>query len=113
MKNEENITALQAWCSSLLVPLFLKIYWNGEDAKRDRWQVAVKIPHQPQTSLRTLSGNNLDEVCAELLPKAQAVYEQGKAKFESRYKKDCKDHNRNVRRDFSEIEAMHRTAGDY
>lgn len=113
MKNEENITALQAWCNSLPVPLFFKIYWNGDDAKRERWQVAIKIPHQPQTSLRTLSGSNLDEVCAQLLPKAQAAYEQGKVKFESRYKEDCKHHKRQVRRDFAEIENMHKSAGDF
>lgn len=106
----ENLHTLNAWCKStgLLYP------WVSFYSDRDEWAVRIIAPARGQgRPLRTCYGADLEAVCAEILPKAQQIFEQQKhalkREAEAAARRNKQDHRRVTR----EIEAMHHSADDY
>ena len=105
-----NLHALNDWCKStgLLYP------WVSFYSDRAEWAVrvvfAVRGQHRP---LRTVHGTDLEAVCAEILPKAQKIFEQERPALEREATAAAKRNKLDHRRITREIEAMHHTADDY
>jgi hypothetical protein len=111
--SEPNLDALNDWVRKLPVEAFLVIRFYS--AQKDRWTVRFctaangGIAHP----LRTKSGQILEDVCAELLPLAKAVWEQQKTSQIAQHKIWEKAQRYNYRRETREIEAMHNTVEDF
>lgn len=105
-----NLKTLNDWCNSTKV---LHLWVNFQNRSGD-WSVRVLTNALGKAHpIRTCTGEDLEAVCAELLPKAQEQFEQRKASImrdDATWKKrQAYNHHREMR----EIEAMHRCAGDF
>ena len=107
----ENLEALNAWALGTGI-LHVTVRWNGN--QDERWAVRVCTNAWGMTHpIRTRHGNDLEAVCAELLPLAVATYEQQKNALLKRDAEHKKRHRYDHHRETAEIEAMHHTAGDF
>ena len=98
MTNHANLHALNDWCKStgLLYP------WVSFYSDRSEWAVRIVAPARGQgRPLRTCHGADLEAVCAEILPKAQQIFEQQKHAIEREArearKRDSAAHRRDMR----------------
>lgn len=106
----ENLHALNDWCkeTGLLYP------WVWFYSAEARWAVSVVAPARGQQHpLRTMHGADLEAVCAEMLPKAQELFQQQKPSLERAAKEAEKRNKASCRRITRDIEAMHHSADDF
>jgi len=109
--NNPHLTELTNWCKSTgFLHVALSFYPNEEN----RWALRVcRHDRGMSAPIRTRHGADLEIVAAEVLPLAQESFQQQKNAIErdmKEYNKRQRNEHRNITRD---IEAMHRTAGDY
>jgi hypothetical protein len=108
--NHTHLHALNDWCkgTGLLYP-WVRFY--SDEAK---WAVSVVSPARGQQHpLRTMHGTDLEAVCAEILPKAQELFQQQKTSLERAAKEAEKRNKSSYRRITRDIEAMHHSASDF
>ena len=113
---EKNLDALNAWVKSLPVEAFIKVsYYGDHGPNSNKWAVRFCTAGNGGIShpLRTRYGDVLEDVCAELLPLAQKVWEEQKNSLIAKHQRYEKDRGRKIREETREIEAMHHTADDF
>lgn len=111
MSNHENLLKLNEWCKGTGA---LHVWVSFYPDNKEFWCIRVLTNGRGKSApLRTCHGDDLENLAAEILPKAQATFEQQKAKIIREADEAKKRHARQIREDFREIEAMHRTASDY
>ena len=113
---EKNLDALNAWAKSLPVAAFIKVFYYGDPHPgTKKWAVRFCTPGNGGLAhpLRTRHGDVLEEVCAELLPLAQKIWEEQKNSLIAKHQRYQKRESREIRNVTREIEAMHHTADDF
>lgn len=115
--NHKNLLALNAWAKSTEV-LHIWVSFYGDYEKypdnKNCWCIRVLTNGRGKAApLRTCHGEDLEAVALEILPKAQASFDQSKNKIIQEAKEADKRHARQLAADFREIESMHKTAEDF
>ena len=108
--SHDQLHALNDWCKTtgLLYP------WVSFYSDRCEWTVRIVAPTRGQHKpLRTIHGSDLEAVCAEILPKAQKIFEQERPSLEREASAAKKRNSYNWKHERREIEAMHHSAEDF
>ena len=105
-----NLKILNDWCNSTGV---LHLWVNFQNRNGD-WAVRVLTNAWGKSHpLRTCTGDDLETVCAEILPLAQAKFEIEKKSIMRKDAEYQKRNSQNYHQVTREIEAMHHSAADY
>lgn len=108
--SHENLKELTSWCKSVKVLRIIVRFYDDNEI----WHVWVVPSWGSQSNaLRVGRGADLEQVCAELLPKARQTYEQQKASLERKAGIVKKEARRQLAADIRELEAIHHSASDY
>jgi hypothetical protein len=115
MDAEAHLDALNKWVGDLPVEAFLKVSFFGDAVAGYKWTVrfCTAANHGIAHPLRTASGQNLEDVCAALFPKAKAEWEQQKESQIRKYAEYKKRQRVSARATTRDIEAMHHSAEDF
>lgn len=114
MSTQVNLDKLQDWAESIGAEI--AIHFDRRcpaDGGTWHWHLRVRYYWHKQQSIRTLSGEDIEVVAADLLPLAMGEYEKRKDFWQKGRKDAEKKHRNAVRRDFAEIERNHMGAGDF
>jgi hypothetical protein len=107
------LEALNDWCN-FTGQLFLSVRYYGNNRPEERWEVKI-CPHSGGIARPMLSRRlgDIEASLDEMLAKAMAIYSEQCLTIIKRNQEAVKHNRVMARRETAEIEAMHRTAGDY
>ena len=106
----ENLKILNDWCEGTKM-LYLWVNFQG---RSNNWAVRVLTRAMGKAHpIRTLTGDDLEVLCADMLVKAKQKFEDEKASIERKFKEWEKQQRYSYHRETREIEAMHHSASDF